>query len=68
VASLIQKNLAMASYGCHAGTGRNDAAEGGEKRCNTRSTIEISKYISCNIHLKAVENFKHTSEILEKNT
>ena len=36
-------------------THRDNASEGGEERCNTRSTFETSKYNSCNIRLKAVE-------------
>jgi hypothetical protein len=32
-----------------------------EKRCNTRSTFETSKYNGCNIHMKTVETLeKHT--------
>jgi hypothetical protein len=31
----IQKDAATTSYGCPAGVGREDTAEGGEERCNT---------------------------------
>jgi hypothetical protein len=54
-ASSIRKDSSATSYGCPAGSGRDDAAEGREKRCNARSTFETSKYNSCNIHLKTVE-------------
>jgi hypothetical protein len=40
----IWKDTVMASYECLAGSGRDDAVEGGEERCNTRSTFETSKY------------------------
>jgi hypothetical protein len=40
------------------GTGRDDAAESGEERCNTRSTVKTFKYNNYNIRLKAVETLE----------
>jgi hypothetical protein len=39
---------------------RDDAADGGEERYNTRSTFKTSKYNSCNIRLKVLETLKNT--------
>jgi hypothetical protein len=56
-------------YGCPAGTGRthrDDAIEGGEERCNTRSTLETSRYNSCNMRLKAVETLEMLLKHMKK--
>jgi len=37
---------------------RVDATEGGDEKCNTRSTFETFKYNSCNIRLKVVETLE----------
>jgi hypothetical protein len=45
------------SYGCPIGSRRDDATEGGEKKCNVRSTFETSKNNS-RICLKTVETLE----------
>jgi hypothetical protein len=57
-APLIRKDPAAASYGCAAGAGRDNVAEGGEERYNARSTFETSKYNSYNILLKAAKSLE----------
>jgi hypothetical protein len=64
--SPIQKDPAAASYGCPTSAERDDVAEGGKKRCNTRFTFETCKYNSCDIRLKALKHLKLGCETLEK--
>jgi hypothetical protein len=52
---------------CPAGAERDDAAEGGEERYNTRSTFETSKYNSCKIR-RQLKHLKYASETLKKHS
>jgi hypothetical protein len=54
----IRKDPTATLYGCPTGSDNNDVAEGGEERCDTRSTFEASKYNSCNIRLKVVKTLE----------
>jgi hypothetical protein len=65
----IQKDLAVASYGCSADAGRDNAAEGVEERHSTLSTFETSKYNTCNVCVKHMQHpDKHTCNMRLENT